>query len=94
MLERGYFEVLAVRHPTERNERWRNVLATRDLTFLSTFYSVNAVAMVAAFQAVERIFGGGLKAAWGCMLAFQLGRLAAFGLRLRGARGSEVVTKS
>ena len=70
------------------------LLATRDLTFLSTFYSVNAVAMVAAFQAVERIFGGGLKAAWGCMLAFQLGRLAAFGLRLRGARGSEVVTKS
>ena len=53
-----------------------------------------SVAMVAAFQAVERIFGGGLKAAWGCMLAFQLGRLAAFGLRLRGARGSEVVTKS
>jgi hypothetical protein len=30
MLERGYFEVLAVRHPTERNERWRDVLATRE----------------------------------------------------------------
>ena len=62
------------------------LLATRDLAFLSTFYSVNAVAMVAAFQAVERIFGGGLKAAWGCMLAFQLGRLAAFGLAARRAR--------
>ena len=30
MLERGYFEVMAVRFPTERNLRWRNALAVRE----------------------------------------------------------------
>jgi hypothetical protein len=29
MLERGYFEVMAVRMPTQRNQRWREVLAKR-----------------------------------------------------------------
>lgn len=58
------------------------LLATRQLGFLSTFYAVNAVSMVAAFAVVERL-GLGLHAAWGCMLVFQLVRLAAFGVRLR-----------
>ena len=30
MLERGYFEVMAIRMPTERNQRWRDVLAKRE----------------------------------------------------------------
>mgnify|MGYP001177117500 CR=1 FL=1 len=65
------------------------LLATRQLSFLSAFYACNAVAMVAAFAAVERL-GLGLGAAWCCMLAFQGVRLATFGLRLRrGVRSSE-----
>ena len=56
------------------------LLATRQLGFLSAFYASNAAAMVAAFAAVERL-GRGLGAAWTCMLAFQLLRLAAFGVR-------------
>jgi hypothetical protein len=30
MLGRGYFEVMAIRMPTERNQRWRDVLARRE----------------------------------------------------------------
>ena len=58
------------------------LLAARDLRFLSTFYTANAVAMVLAFQAVERR-GLGLHAAWGCMLGFQLCRVITFAARLR-----------
>ena len=58
------------------------LLASRQLRFLGGFYAANAVAMVGAFAVVERV-GGGLPAAWACMLAFQLARLAAFALRLR-----------
>ena len=58
------------------------LLAARDLRFLSTFYTANAVAMVLAFQAVERR-GLGLRAAWGCMLGFQLCRVITFAARLR-----------
>ena len=57
------------------------LLATRQLGFLSSFYTANAIAMVLAFALVERL-SLGLSAAWACMLAFQLLRLAAFGLRL------------
>ena len=57
------------------------LLARRRLSFLSAFYTTNAVAMVAAFQIVEHM-GLGLHAAWGCMLAFQLVRLAVFGREL------------
>ncbi len=61
------------------------VLADRDLGFLSTFYAINAAAMVTAFSVIERV-GLGIGAAWTCMLAFQLARLGAFGLRLRRSR--------
>ena len=63
------------------------LLASRQLDFLSAFYSANALAMVAAFAAVERAELG-LLGAWSCMLAFQLVRLAVFGAQLgRGASG-------
>ena len=64
------------------------LLATRQLRFLSTFYTANALAMVAAFALVERL-GLGLSAAWSCMLTFQLLRLLSFGLRLRVREGFE-----
>jgi hypothetical protein len=55
MLERGYFEVLAIRIPTERNQRWRDVLARReglaaialqtsDARAAQTFFHANDVA--------------------------------------------------
>ena len=60
------------------------LLATRRLGFLSTFYTANAMAIVAAFAAVE-LLGLGLHAAWGCMLGFQLARLSMFAWQLIGA---------
>ena len=56
--------------------------ATRRLRFLSRFYTVNAVAMVAAFRVVEGC-GLGLHAAWSCMLIFSVVRLGAFALALQ-----------
>ena len=61
------------------------LLAERDLGFLSTFYAINAAAMVTAFSVIERV-GLGIGAAWTCMLAFQVVRLGAFRLRLRRSR--------
>ena len=61
------------------------LLAERDLGFLSTFYAINAAAMVSAFAVIERV-GLGIGAAWATMLAFQIARLGAFGLRLRRSR--------
>ena len=58
------------------------MLATRRLTFLSRFYAIISITFVIAFQAVE-LLGGGLHAAWGCMLAFSIVRVCAFGLALR-----------
>ena len=52
---------------------------------LSTFYAINAAAMVTAFSVIERV-GLGIGAAWTCMLAFQVVRLGAFRLRLRRSR--------
>ena len=52
MLERGYFEVLAVRHPTERNERWRNVLATREGLAAVAYQTQDARAADAHFHSV------------------------------------------
>ena len=60
------------------------LLATRRLTFLSRFYTANAFAMVTAFQLVERR-SLGLHAAWGCLVGFQLIRLAAFAFVCRRA---------
>lgn len=57
------------------------LLATRRLRFLSRFYTINAVAMVAAFRAVEG-YGLGLHAAWTCMLTFSVVRVCAFALAL------------
>ena len=62
------------------------LLARRELAFLSQFYTLNAVAMVSAFAAIERL-GLKLRAAWGAMLVFQLARLFAFALRLRRTSG-------
>ena len=62
------------------------LLADRRLTFLSRFYTLNAVTLVAAFKLVEHL-GGGLHAAWSCMLAFMLVRVCTFGLALRERRG-------
>ena len=56
------------------------LLATKDLRFLSTFYSVNSVTMVLGFVAVESL-GLGLSAAWQCMLAFQVCRIVVFAAR-------------
>jgi Na+-driven multidrug efflux pump len=61
------------------------LLAKRDLGFLSMFYAINAAAMVTAFSVIERV-GLGIGAAWCAMLAFQIARLGAFGLRLRRSR--------
>ena len=69
------------------------LLASRQLGFLSTFYTANAVAMVAAFAAVERL-GLGLRAACACMLGFQVVRVAVFGLRLRAPMGDDGGTHS
>ena len=41
------------------------LLAKRDLGFLSTFYAINAAAMVTAFSVIERV-GLGIGAAWTC----------------------------
>ena len=62
------------------------LLADRRLAFLSRFYTLNAVTLVAAFKLVEHL-GGGLHAAWSCMLAFMLVRVCTFGLALRERRG-------
>ena len=43
---------------------------------------INAVTLVPAFKLVEHL-GGGLYAAWSCMLAFLLVRVCSFGLALR-----------
>ena len=56
------------------------LLATKDLRFLSNFYSVNSVTMVLGFVAVESL-GLGLSAAWQCMLAFQVCRIVVFAAR-------------
>ena len=79
------------KHMSESDDAMEGaLLASRQLDFLSSFYSANALAMVAGFAAVERA-GLGLHAAWACMLAFQIVRLAVFGARLRLRRGGDDV---
>lgn len=65
------------------------LLATRRLGFLSRFYTLAAVALVAVFQGLER-FGLGLRAAWTCMLAFSVVRVGSFALALRSGNSLPV----
>ena len=65
------------------------LLATRRLGFLSRFYTLAAVALVAVFQGLER-FGLGLHAAWTCMLAFSFVRVGSFALALRSGNSLPV----